>query len=119
MVATLVVPLTHVPPEGELPKVIEEPTQTAVEPEIAAGEAFTVKVEVTKQLPIVYVITDVPAEMPVIMPVAGSIVAIAVALLLQVPPEGEALRLTEDKAHTAVGPVMLPGCTFTVTVSII
>lgn len=47
MVATDVLLLVHVPPEGELLSVIVELTHTAVNPEIFDGNGLTVMVYVT------------------------------------------------------------------------
>ena len=41
--------LDHVPPEDPSPRLILEPTQTAVAPDMASGREFTVSRLVTKQ----------------------------------------------------------------------
>ena len=48
-VATVVLPLAHVPPVVPSVKVIVEPTQNGDEPGIADGNAFTVTTVVVKQ----------------------------------------------------------------------
>ncbi len=48
-VATDVLPLAHVPPVVASAKVIEEPTHTAPEPDMATGVVLTVTIAVTEQ----------------------------------------------------------------------
>ena len=48
-VATEVLELVHVPPEGELERVVVLPTQVLAVPEIIAGNGFTVAVTDRKQ----------------------------------------------------------------------
>jgi len=57
----------------------------------------------------------VPAVMPEIVPVAVSIVAIAVCVLLQEPPLVASLRAVLFPAHTCIVPVIAGGSGFTVT----
>lgn len=60
-----------------------------------------------------------PGAIPVTIPVFVPIVATALALLLQVPPDTLLLRLIVDPIHTEVAPLIVPafGTGFTVTVA--
>src|SRR5947209_4732202 len=90
MVAVPVLTLVHVPPEVASVSVVIPPTHATGVPVIAAGTALIVSVAVLKQPPgIVYVITGVPDDKVVTIPVAEPIVAIAGLLLVHVPPAVE------------------------------
>lgn len=89
MVATDVLLLAHVPPEGVLFRVTQAPTHVAPEPVMAVGSAYTVTVASRVQLlllVLVMVITSAPVEeTPVTTPPASTL-PVAGALLLHVPP---------------------------------
>jgi hypothetical protein len=91
-VAIEVLPLIHPPPVVASARVMVEPTATVPAPVIAAGAAYTVNEVVTLLLPTVYVIVTVPADTPETAP-PDVTVAIAVLLLLQVPPLVESVRM--------------------------
>lgn len=61
---------------------------------------------------------SVPASTPVTTPVAGIMVAVAVLLLLQVPPALASLSVTDAPSHTPVAPVIVAGSGFTVTLAV-
>jgi hypothetical protein len=91
-------------------------THSAWAPEIVPGEAYTVTVFVTIQLPPrLYVITDVPAIMPSTTPDVPT-VATAVVPLVHVPEVVASNRVTESPVHTLPGPVISAGALLTVTV---
>jgi hypothetical protein len=120
-VATPVAELLQVPPDTALARVIVLPMQSVVGVEgvIAGGAAFTVKVAVTLQVPIAYVIIDVPANTPVATPVVEPIVAFAVLPLVHEPPATVFDNVTVPPSQT-VGDagVIAAGDVFTVTVFI-
>jgi hypothetical protein len=95
--------LLQAPPPVELASVVVEPTQTLFEPVLAEGVAFTVKAKVAKQAPVVvYVITTGPAETPATSPVPLLTVAMAVLLLVQVPPATPFVNCKLEPTQTAV-----------------
>jgi hypothetical protein len=113
-VAIEVSPLLQVPPPASS-KVPPEPTQTAVEPEMAAGKGFIVTIsEVIHPVDNVNVITEVPGETPKTSPV-GAIVATEVLTLLHVPLP-PSLKLVVKPTHTAGVPKIADGNGLTVTV---
>ena len=119
-VATAVLLLTHAPPEDTSDKVIVVPEQTTLGPVIADGSGFTVMTVVAMQ-PVarVYVDTQVlgiPTIAPVAIPEDEPMVAIAVLLLLHVPPVGASLNVIVDPEQTLLGPEIFPGNGFTVIV---
>ena len=101
--------LTQTPPVGLPENVMVAPLQTADEPEIV-GVVLTVTTAVAVQAPagIVYVIVDVPGEIPVTIPV-DPIPAIPLLLLLQCPPDVASDNAVVDPAHTLSVPVMEDG----------
>jgi hypothetical protein len=123
MVAIPVDPEVHVPPAVVLAKVVEEPTQTVVAPEMAGGKGFTVTTLVAAILPhplvTVYDIVDVPAATPVTTPPLP-IVAIPVVTELHTPPPAALLNVVVEPRHTLAVPAMLPalGIEFTVTIAV-
>ena len=87
--ASAVLLLLHVPPDGVEPKLIVLPTHTDVGPVMAVGNGFTVNGVVTEHVVgKVYVIVTVPPRLPVTVPVVDTTDAVAGALLVQVPPDG-------------------------------
>ena len=64
-----------------------------------------------------YVITDVPADVPVTMPDEDPTEAIGGLLLIHVPPAAVSAREMDDPMHTEVVPVITPGAGNTVTVA--
>jgi hypothetical protein len=93
------VPAATLPLLHEPPAVISESAAVLLEhiceaPVIAdiAGSTLTTAVAL-QPLPIKYVTVAVPGDTAVIMPAAGSIVATAPLLLLQLPPEAASLRV--------------------------
>ncbi len=94
--------LLHVPPEGEPVNVTGEPIHTELLP-VMVGDALTVMVLYAKQPPVVYVIFTTPDETPVTTP-EESTEAMAVLLLLQVPPEVDAESVRVSPTHTGPSP---------------
>ncbi len=86
MVATEGALLLQVPPGSELDKVVVDPRQAIRIPLIAPGVAVTVTTATVLQPATVYSIEAVPGVPPVTIPVSEPTVAIAGAVLLQVPP---------------------------------
>lgn len=120
-VATAVLPLLQTPPETPSLSVVVEETQTVCVPEMEPGstDALTVTIAVAAAVPqllvttydMVVVPSDTPATSPDVL-----IVAIPVALLLQVPPEMPSLSKLVEVGHTISVPVIAPafGSGFTV-----
>jgi len=123
-VATAVVLLLHVPPGTALMSVILPPTHTLMPgvptvPMIGPGNGFTVTVVVTKQPDdSMYVMTEVPLETPVTMPVDEPTVAIDVLPLLHVPPPVP-VKIIVEPTHTLPGPVIAPGLALTVIIPVV
>src|SRR5258708_7833975 len=90
--------------------VVVAPMHTLLAPVIAPGEALTVTVVDTLQLPDerVYVTVVVPADTPVTTPFASTVVT-ALLLLLQLPPAGLLLSVVVLPTHTDVVPVIAAG----------
>jgi hypothetical protein len=87
MVAMPVASLVQVPPAALLLRVLVLPTQIAAEPVIKPGSGVTVTVWVRRQPAlVVYDTIEVPATLPVNVPVVGLMVPAITGLLLQVPP---------------------------------
>lgn len=106
MVAMPVLPLSHVPPGVASVSVVVSPGHTLSVPLMAAGKGFTVTTVVVMQ-PVanVYVITAVPAAMPVTTPVDGATVATSRLPLLHVPPGMVLLSVVVAPSHTLATPV--------------
>ena len=84
--ATDVFPLIQVPPPAVLPNNVVAPAHTCSTPLIAVGAKFTVITAVAIQpAPVVYVIVAVPSSAPLTTPAVFT-GAVALALLLHVPP---------------------------------
>jgi hypothetical protein len=113
-----VAPELHVPPNGVALSVVVEPMHTPDDPDIT-GRAFAVAMAVTKHpVPNVYVMTEVPAETPVITPVDGFTVTL-VPLLLQVPPAGVLASVLVASTQTPSVPVMAVGIALTETTVVV
>ena len=89
-------------------------------PVIGLGASGTVSVlyAFTTQ-PVLYVITALPGEIPVTMPVALPTVAIAGLLLLHVPPVTVLLSVAVVPGHTLLFPVIVAGAGLTVTTMVL
>ena len=109
--------LVHVPPPALVNGVVN-PIHTCVAPLIGAGNGFIVTVFIARH-PVggVKVITEVPAETPVTMPVPAPTVAFAL-LLLHVPGPKSANTVVRP-SHTTAIPVMGDGSEFTVTTVVV
>ncbi len=106
-VAIVVLPLDQLPPVVSSESVFVRPTQTSTEPEIGAGNGFIETITVAIQLaPNWYCIVAVPTDCPVTAPLIGSTVAIAVALLLHVPPVMASLSTDGKPTQSLVFPVI-------------
>jgi hypothetical protein len=121
-VATVVVPLSHVPPVGAPVSTIVEPMHTCIpagELVIAVGSGLTVTTAVLIQ-PVgsVYVIVAVVATetVPAVISPVSEPIAATVLLLLQVPPAVASNAVVVAPEHTASVPVMAAGSAFTVIV---
>jgi hypothetical protein len=116
--ATLVLPLTHVPPLVTQLNVVVPLAHIVVVPVIKDGNGFTVTIAVTKQPPVVvYVIFAVPVLMPVYTPVPLTILTLPVPALAVHDPPGVALvAVAVSPPHTDSVPPMAAGKAFTVTV---
>ena len=115
-VATAVLLLCHVPPVVASCSVAVEPAHTAAVPVIAETVALTVSRKVATQ-PVLrlYFIVVVPADTPVTVPEAEPMVATAVLVLLQVPPEVASLNVVVKPTHTVEVPEIAAGKGLTVT----
>lgn len=114
-VATDVLLLLHAPPAVPSVNVVVEPTQ-ALELPVIGSIGFTRTDAVTKQLaPPVKVMVAVPPDTPDTTPDVDPTAAIAVLLLLQVPPLAS-LNVVVALAHTVVVPVTADGIALTVTI---
>lgn len=105
--------LLHVPPVEALDKVVVEPKQALSIPVIGCI-ASTVATVVTQQFAaIVYVIVAVDPATPVTIPDVCPTVAIAVLLLLHVPPVTVLVNTVVEPAHIIAFPLMDVGGRFT------
>jgi len=106
----------QIPPDGELVRVVDAPTQTLPEPEMAAGSGLTLTVLVTKHpLPRSYVMVTVPNETPPTTPVDALTEPTAGLLLLHVPPAGVVESVVVAPRHAMFTPVIAAGVGVTVT----
>src|SRR4051812_8276206 len=110
-VATDVLPLAHVPPEIASLSSPVAPVQILSVPDIGGGAALTAIFEVTEQPAgnIVYVQVKMPAALPVIVPVAGLIVATNDGVPLHRPPGVASDIVTAAPTHKPAGPAMGAG----------
>jgi hypothetical protein len=110
-IEALLVP--HTPPAMVSVKDCVAPAHMVVVPMISpgSGSVFTLNGNVATAVPqaplTVYVIVAAPVAMPLTTP-AASTVAIAVLLLLQVPPLTASVRVPTPPRHTKPLPRMLP-----------
>jgi hypothetical protein len=108
----------QLPPVVASVNVAVNPWHTSVGPAIAAGNGFMVTVVVLKHpAGVVYVITEVPPDIPVTTPVAAPTDAMVALVLLHVPPPIEPDKFVVLPTHADKVPVML-GNPFTTTVAI-
>jgi len=108
IVATVASSLLQVPPPKSV-SVVVRPTQTLVAPPIAEGNGLTVTGAVIIQVVgKVYVMTGVPAEIPVTAPLVGSTVACAL-VVLQEPPLSGSFSVVLRPAQTVAVPVIADG----------
>jgi len=115
-VATPVVALFHVPVVGVLFSVVVVPTHRVSAPVIAVGTGLMVTTLLAAQLVLkVYIIVVVPALRPLTIPVPAPIVALAVRVLLHVPPSGLLVSVICAPSHTVLGPLIGDGNGFTST----
>jgi hypothetical protein len=99
--------LLQLPPVVAHVSVTEEPAITDDKPEIPAGDTFTDIVVVLKQAePNRYVITALPEATPVTIPVVLPTEALAVLLLLHVPPVSVFDKVTVLPVQTEDAPVI-------------
>lgn len=115
MVASL---LIHVPPVIADDNVAIEPVQIVVAPVIEGIALTVIMLVVVQPAGVVYVIIEVPAVMPAIMPLPDPAVATPVVPLLQVPPGNVADRVVPMPAHIVMTPVSAPGAGLTDTVRV-
>lgn len=114
-VACVVLLLLQLPPAGLLLSRAVLPTQTVDAPVMADGITFTVTVVVALHPPArLYVMVAVPGATPTTIPELDTTVAIAVLLLVHMPPLTVLLSGMLAVAHTADGPVIAGGVVFTV-----
>lgn len=111
-------PVLQSPPVTLLLRVAVAPTHSPVAPVMGPGAGLTERVVVVKQ-PVgsVYVMTAVPNDMPVTIPLVSPTVATPVLLLAQVPPP-VFVRVVVVPAHKAVAPIMGLGNGFMVMVAL-
>ena len=118
MVATVVLLLLHVPPDGELLSAVVDPWQTVVVPVIEPEEELTVTTKAAAvPQPLLYEIVVVPVPKPVTIP-AAVIVATPVFELVQVPPLLLLLNVIVELRQATVEPEMAAGAAFTVMVRV-
>ncbi len=101
--------LDHVPPGVVLVHVSVEPTHNDVNPVNVCGRVVVIVIvcvaeTVHDPTVTVYVIRDVPAEIPVIKPELASILAIEGFELVQVPPEVVLAHVVVDPSQIEAGP---------------
>ncbi len=112
--------LAHVPPGVASVSVIEEPRQIAPAPVMDDGVGVIVTMTVVRQpVPSVYVITAVPAVIPVTTPVPAPTEATDVLLLLHAPPPVASLSVVVAPTHALAVPVITDGVGDTVNVAVV
>jgi hypothetical protein len=117
IVATPMLLLLHAPPLVASVSVVAEPTHTPVAPDTDAGDAITDVTAVAEQpVPSVYVITVVPAAIPLTAPVPEPMAAADGLLQLHVPPAVVLRNVTMAPVQTLELPAIAPGSGFTVAI---
>ena len=119
IVATVGSLLTHAPPTPGLALIVE-PMHKVADDTLTVGAVFTVTFEVVALQPVavsVKVNVTVPADIPVINP-ALSMVAIAGALLIHVPPV-PGLPFSVDPTHKVTDDVLTVGSELIVMVEVV
>lgn len=120
IVATEVPEHDHVPPDGESLSVVVDPRQTADTPDMGAGCRLTVTGAVILHPVLsVYVMFADPVATPVTLPEVLFTVAIAVLLLLHVPPGVASLIAIGTPVQSDEGPLIVAGNGLTVTVAVV
>ena len=115
IVATVVVPLVHVPPAGLPVRAVDDPSHTVSVPNMGLGNGVTVTMVVLLQPePSAYVTDAVPDVIPVATPVVGLILMLPLGVL-HVPPAGVALSVVLLPIQTVSVPLIVPGAALTVT----
>ncbi len=109
-------PLVHVPPGTGFVSVIVEPIQTVLLPDMGPGAALTVTDFVLLHPSFVYDIVTTPADTPFTSPPVAVTVAIALLLLLHMPPAVRLASVMVVPAQSDDGPMMAEGEAFTVSV---
>jgi hypothetical protein len=114
-VATLVVPLVHVPPVVASVNVIVEPAQKAADAGMVDGVVLTVTIAVAVQpVPNEYVIMAVPETTPVTIPLLVPTVATDVVPLVQFPLVVPSVKVIVVPEQKAAAPDIAVGKPFTV-----
>jgi hypothetical protein len=109
-VAMVVLLLVQVPPPVASDSDVVRPAQILVAPVMATGVGLTLITDDAEQPPArVYIIVDVPADTPVTVPAAGSIVAIPADAELHVPPPTPLLSVVVPDTQTFMVPLMPVG----------
>ena len=119
IVAIVISLLLHVPPTVASVSVVVRPIQALIVPPITENAVTVTTVVTLHPVDIVYVIVAFPAATPVIVPSAAPAVAIAVLLLVHVPPLVASDRVIVDPAQTGVEPVIAGGNGLMVTCVVI
>jgi hypothetical protein len=111
--------LLHVPPVVALLKDVVAPIHTLIVPDIADGAVLIVTTLVIIQpVASVYVISEVPADIPVTTPVEEPTVATVGLLLLHVPPDVVFVRLVVAPTQATTVPPIAAGNGLTVSVAV-
>jgi hypothetical protein len=118
-VAIVVGAIDHVPPAGVLPNAVVFPTQTSRVPVIGVGAVVTVTIVVAIQPEVtMYVMVQVPGLTPVRTPPPDVMEAVPHGAN-HVPPVVVDDNVMSEPAHTAPGPVIAAGDSFTVIVLVV
>ena len=111
--------LDHAPPASAVNKEMVLPWQTADGPETGLGNVLTVTTMVAiHPVDNVYVIVTVPLLTPVTTPALFT-VAVAMLLLLQLPPDALLNNVVVLPGHTSANPLIEGGSEFTVTTAVV
>lgn len=119
MVATEPSLLLHEPPEVASDSVLAAPAQRLLLPVIAVGKALTVTVRiVTQPAADVYVMTTLPALIPITTP-EPSTVARVLSPEVQLPPVVASDNDVVEPTQTPAVPVMAAGAALTVSAAVV